>query len=117
MANDETIYILDQITPKAGRGKAFLQSYMDGYAPVARARGLKLEYTWVSPPMWMEGEQSNTLFIVWSVKGVAAYWAVESKARRDPTSSHWWRDAEPMIATRSRSVLSDASNIASLTNV
>ena len=117
MANDETIVILDQITPKSGCGEAFFKRYIDEYAPVARARGLKLEHSWVSPPMWMEGAQSNTLFIMWSVRGVAAYWSAAQQARLDPASADWWRDIEPMITTRNRSVLGEASDIESLTDV
>lgn len=117
MPNDEAIYILDQITPKPGKAEAFLQHYLDGYAPLAKARGLTLEYSWVNPPVWLEGGQSNTLFIVWSVKGTGAYYAAAYMARLDPLSSNWWRDADPMIETRRRAVLGDSSAIASLTNV
>ena len=117
MPNEEVIYIIDQITPKGGQGKAFFQYYVDNYVPVAEARGLKLEHRWVQPPMWMEGEQTNTLHFVWSAKGVMGYWGVEAQARWDPTSSHFWRDIEPMIVSRTRSVLAEESDIASLTNV
>ena len=117
MAKDPKLYVLDRITPKAGCGEDFFRYYMDRYVPVATARGLKLEHRWVNPPVWMEGEQSNTLFFVWSVEGVAAYWEVAGKARWDPSSPDFWRDIEPMIVERRRAVLAEASDVASLSDV
>ena len=115
MAN-ETIYILDQVTPKAGRAQEFLKAYMDRYAPGAAARGMKHEFTWIGPPMWLEN-QPNTLFFIWSVQGAPAWWAMEHQARRDPSVMDWWREADTMIETRRRSFLSNVSDVASLTNV
>lgn len=118
MTTSVPIYFLDQITPKPGQAEAFFKFYMETYAPAAQARGLKLEHTWINPPIWLEGAQSNTLFIIWSVEGVAGYWKVmAAPASLDGSTSHWWRDADPMIETRSRLVLSDISNLASLNNV
>ena len=114
---NEIIYVLDEITPKAGQGRALFDHYMEAYAPVARARGLKLEHAWVNPPVWLEGEQLNVLYFVWSVVGVAGYWGVEAKARWDETSSDFWRDIEPMITARRRSVLAEAADLAGLANV
>jgi len=113
---NETIYILDQITPKAGRAEEFLKAYMARYAPGAAARGMKHEFTWVGPPMWLEN-QPNTLFVIWSVQGAPAWWAMEHQARRDPSVIDWWRDADAMVETRRRSFLSNVSDVASLTNV
>jgi hypothetical protein len=118
MTETPLIYFLDQITPKPGQAEAFFKAYMEEYAPAAQARGLKLEHTWINPPIWLQGGQSNTLYIVWSVEGVAGYWKVMSApSALDGSSAFWWRDAEPMIETRSRSVLSDVSNVAGLNNV
>lgn len=116
MAHDETIYLMDRITPKAGQAEAFLKAYMERYAPNARARGLKHEFTWITPPMWLDN-QPNTLFIIWSVKGAPAWWAMEQSARRDPAILDWWRDADAMIESRHRCFLGNVSDIASLTNV
>jgi len=116
LTNEEPIYLLDQITPKAGQAEAFLKAYMERYAPNAKSRGLKHEFTWVAPPMWLDN-QPNTLFIVWSVKGAGAWWAMEHSARRDPAIIEWWREADMMIESRRRSFASNVSDIASLTDV
>jgi len=115
-AGNETIYILDQITPKPGQAQAFLNAYMEKYAPAARARGMTLVHRWVSPPMWLK-EQSNTLFIIWTVQGAKAWWQMSFLGRRDPTVVGWWEEAESMIEKRHRCFLSDVADIESLANV
>jgi hypothetical protein len=115
---DPFIYFIDQVTPRPGQGELFYRHYMETYVPAAQARGLTLQHTWVNPPMWLEGEQSNTLFMVWSVKGTSGFWGVMARPESlDGSTGAWWRDAQPMIATRSRSVLSDAANLAVLHDV
>lgn len=117
MAADTNIYIVDQVTPRPGKAEAYLKQYMDIYAPLASAAGLKLEHTWVNPPLWLDGEQQNTLVIVWSVESASAYWMVQAKIRWDRSFADWWADTEMMVASRTRLVVSEPSSIASLTNV
>jgi hypothetical protein len=113
----ETVYIVDQITPKPGAGRSFLDAYMQRYAPGARERGMTLEHTWVAPPVWLE-DGSNTLFFVWSVKGAKEVWSSLFSARRlSSVDDWWWKDAAEMIVSRERFFLSNPSDIASLTNV
>lgn len=114
---NESIYVLDRLVAQPGQGEALHRRYLDEYVSVASERGLTLEHCLVSPPMWLEGGQSNTLLFVWSVKGVEGYWGVEARARLDPASGAWWREIEPMLVSRTRSVMSEASDIASLTDV
>jgi L-rhamnose mutarotase len=114
---DESIYIVDQITAKPGMGRIFLDAYMQRYAAGAKERGMTLEHTWVAPPVWLE-DQSNTLFIVWSVKGAKGVWDSLISSRRVPSvDDWWWKEAAPMIAARERYFLSNPSDIASLTDV
>ena len=117
MTVDSNIYIVDEIRPKPGGGRAFLEHYLETYAPLAAGRGMKLEHSLVCPPVWLEGEQQNTLLIVWSVESVAAYWGVQAKARWDQSIADWWVRADEMVTSRSRRVLGDSTHIASLTNV
>jgi hypothetical protein len=118
MSQDNPIYFLDMIRPKPGQGEEFFKHYMDSYAPQALERGLKLEHTWVNPPIWLEGDQSNTLFVVWSVKGVNGFWkSMVPPSAMDGSLAFWWRDADPMIAERSRMALCEAHDIASFVNV
>jgi hypothetical protein len=117
VASDETVYILDQVTPKPGRAQEFMKSYVEHYVPGAEARGMKRAFTWVTPPVWLDN-QTNTLFFIWSVKGTAGWWATQMAARLDPSFViDWWRSAEPMIETRRRYCLADVSDVASLTHV
>lgn len=118
MTTNPTIYFLDQITPKSGQAESFFKAYMDEYAPQARARGMTLRHAWVNPPIWLKGDQSNTLFVVWSVEGVPGFWKLmATPSALDGSTSYWWRDVDHLIESRSRSVLSDASNIEALNNV
>jgi len=113
----ETVYIVDQITPKPGMGRAFLDTYMQRYAPDATQRGMNLEHTWVAPPVWLE-DGSNTLFFVWSVKGAKGVWGSMIAGRRgNALDEWWWKDAAAMIVSRERFFLSNPSDIVSLTNV
>ena len=115
-AGQETIYILDQITPKPGRARDVLDLYMEKYAPKARERGMTLLHRWVAPPMWLD-EQSNTLFIVWTVQGAKAWWQMSFLGRRDPTVAGFWDEIEPLIEKRHRSFSSDVTDVESLCDV
>ena len=81
--HDETIYILDEMTAKPGQAEALLAAYMEKYAPAARERGMILVHRWVTPPLWLK-EQSNTLYVIWTVQGAKAWWQMSFLGRRDP---------------------------------
>jgi hypothetical protein len=111
VADDLPIYILDQITSKPGQGLALHRHYMETYAPAAQARGMTLEHCLVNPPLWLDGEQSNTLVMIWSVKGLKGFWgAAATPAAMEGATAQWWRDADAMIASRTRSVFGEASD-------
>lgn len=63
MTDSQKIYIVDRITSKSGRGRTFLELYMQRYAPGARERGMTHEFTLVAPPLWMT-DRPNTLYII-----------------------------------------------------
>jgi hypothetical protein len=117
--SDADIYIIDQITPRAGKAESFFKIYMDEYAPRARSRGLQLEHSWINPPVWLDDDQSNTLIFVWSLTGgVGNIWRVMAVPEAlDGSGGFWWRDVGHMITKRSRSMYSDVASIADLTNV
>ena len=115
-AGSETIYILDQVTPKPGQAEAFLKTYMEKYAPAAQARGMTLVHRWVAPPMWLK-EQSNTFHIVWSVQGAPAWWSMSHQGRRNPAVREFWESVKPLVEKRHRSFLSDIADVESLCNV
>jgi hypothetical protein len=116
MADDVPIYMLDQVTPKPGRAQEFHKTYMEGYAPGAKARGMKLEFSWMAPPMWLENS-ANTIYFVWSVKNLKDWWRVQMQARLDVSLPDWWRSIEPMIECRERKFLAAVSDVAVLSNV
>lgn len=117
MKGSETIYIVDHILALPGQGRAVHRHYLDAYAPLARARGLSLCHSWVSPPVWLEGDEANTLVFVWSVKGTGEYWNAEAKARWDPETPVFWRELEAMIQSRTRQVMAEDSDIEGLCDV
>jgi hypothetical protein len=112
----ETIYYLDHLVAQPGRAQALLQFYMSDYAPQARTRGMTLVHRWVTPPLWLR-EQSNELFIVWSVEGTQAWWNATRLRRADPSFLDFWEDAKPMIVSRRRIFLSDVNDVDALCNV
>lgn len=117
MTGEETIYVMDCIEPRPGRGKEVFHYYMEHYVPVAHERGLTLLHKWVSPPVWLEGDQANRCYFIWSVKGVEAYWSVEAQARWDASTPDFWRELEPMIQSRTRRVMAEDSDVESLCDV
>lgn len=117
MKGEETIYVMDCITARPGCGPEVLRRYVEHYVPVALSRGLTLCHKWVHPPVWLEGHQSNVIYFVWSVIGAAGYWSVEAKARWDETTPDFWRDLDEVIVGRTRQVLAEETDIASLCDV
>ena len=117
MKGKEQLYIVDTILPLPGTAAAVHRHYVEAYVPAACSRGLELRHAWVSPPVWLEGDQCNTLTFVWSVIGTAAYWEAEGKARWDATTPEFWRSLEPMIQSRTRRVMAEADDIAGLCDV
>src|SRR4051812_46085065 len=108
-AGQEKIYIVDQITPKPGYGEAFLKAYMERYAQSARER-MTHEFTWVAPPMWLK-DQSNTLYIIWSVNGSGQWWGMSQQSRGIDEVTDWWKAADDMVDSRDRIFVSDVSDI------
>lgn len=115
MAN-ETIYVIDEIVPRPGEGRAFLDDYMEHYAPGARQRGLTLDRVLVSPPMWLE-DQSNTLTISWTLQGAAAWWTMSFMGRSAPEVAAWWAEVDGKVVSRKRSFHSAAGDVEALSRV
>lgn len=114
MSGSETVYLVDQVVVKPGQAQAFLQAYRERYVPGAQARGMRLERTWVTPPLWL-ADQCNTLLLIWSLQGAAGFWAMSFQGRRDSAlQDWWWQEAAPMIESRQRYIASDVADVASL---
>jgi hypothetical protein len=46
------------------------------------------EFTLVAPPLWMR-DRPNTLYIIWSVVGVAQWWEMARRARYANAPDSW----------------------------
>ncbi|WP_280461085.1 hypothetical protein [Nocardia carnea] len=114
--DDRTIYIIDRIVLTPGSAPAFIDAYLSGYAPQARARGLTLDRILVSPPAWIDGE-TNTVTATWTVPGPKAWWAAAVGARHDPEPAGWWDSMAPIIVERTRSMASRAEDVEGLCDV
>lgn len=111
------MYIIDQILCKQGDGSRFLRYYMDNYAPGAKDRGMTLEHTIVSPPVWA-AEVPNTLIIIWSVQPGAMGWGgMASKSRWNPEIPKFWKKVDGMVQSRHHYISADESALEDLANV
>jgi len=97
------VYVVDEMVVSPGRARAFLDAYLERYAPGAIARGLTLDRVLVSPPVWLE-DQSNTVSVSWTVRGARAWWHQSLLARHDAEVLRWWEDADELLTTRRRTV-------------
>jgi hypothetical protein len=117
MSGAQTVYLIDQVVTRPGRGREFHETYLQRYAPGAQARGMKLEQTLVAPPLWLE-DQSNTLLLVWSLQGAAGFWAMSLQGRQDPAlQDWWWNEAAPLIESRQRYIAGSVAGLAALNEV
>lgn len=104
MSGEGRVYLVDQLVARPGQAQALLRAYREHYVPGAQARGMRLEQSWVMPPLWLE-EQSNTLLFVWSLQGAGGFWGMTFQGRQDPAlQDWWWRQAAPMIESRQRGI-------------
>jgi hypothetical protein len=106
-----SIFILDEIVVKPGLAAKYREAYRTGYAPGAKARGMRLEGAWQHPPAQDYDELPVTLYYLWSVEDVAAWWAMRMSRNPDGSDQRfekhaWWRTSDRMTLSRKRSVLS-----------
>ena len=112
-----TVFVIDDLTAKPGRGEALLRAYLQRYAPGARARGMTLVQQLVSPPYWRD-DASNRLLFVWSVAGPAGAWQMKHTGRQDADLAAWWnREAPELVESRARVICVDPSDVARLADV
>jgi hypothetical protein len=113
---DGEVYVIDRVVTRAGRARDFVDAYLSGYAPGARARGMSLRDVLVSPPIWFD-DQSNTVTITWSLPSAQAWWEMTWKGRPDPTLGPWWDSIGELVQERSRSVAAAADDVDRLCDV
>lgn len=105
------VFILDEVTVHPGRAGAFRDLYRSRYMAGARRRGMRLDGAWQNPPGVEYDELPTTLFYLWSVDDVAAWWDMRKSRTPEGADERYekhafWQEAQPMIAVRSRRFLS-----------
>jgi len=97
------VFVIDRITTAPGRAQEFIDTYLAGYAPGARDRGMTLRDILVSPPIWFS-DRPNTVTITWSLPSAQAWWQMTWRGRPDPSVARFWSDTAHLVSTRSREV-------------
>lgn len=110
------VYVIDRVVTRPGCARQFVDTYLAGYVPGARERGMTLQDILVSPPIWFTHE-TNTVTITWSLPGARAWWEMTWKGRPDATLGQWWAGVDDLIAERSRSVAAAADDVDGLCDV
>lgn len=114
--SDGQVYVIDRVITRPGCARNFVDTYLSGYAPAARERGMTLRRVLVSPPIWF-ADQTNTVTIIWSLPSRRAWWEMAWQARPDPAVGQWWADISGLIVDRTRSVAADAGDVDRLCDV
>lgn len=107
------IGILDQIEVQADRLAALQQLIDASYAPGAFARGMTLAARWISPPVAVPGTP-NTLWVLWQVPDIGAWWNMRSRAGFDPALPAYWAEVDRLCSRRDRHYLVDGQPLVQL---
>ncbi|MFC4376440.1 hypothetical protein ACFO5K_20295 [Nocardia halotolerans] len=110
------VYVIDTVVTRPGRAKEFVDAYLHGYVPGARARGMTLEHLVVSPPIWFPDEP-NTVIATWVLDGAPGWWAMTWQGRPDEAVRRWWAETEHLVLERTRSTGAAAADVERLGNV
>src|ERR1700712_1855867 len=110
-AVSERILILDEIDVKPGLTAAYRDAYRRDYMPAAERRGMTLIGAWQNPPGLDYDELSATLYYLWSIENIAAWWAMRFSRDADGVDERfeklaWWQDSDRMTLRRQRKLLS-----------
>lgn len=112
-----TILIIDRCVTKPGDGEAFMNDYLETYAPIAESLGAELVDTLVAPPMWL-ADDSNVLMFVWKVAGVGGSWGIAGARNVCPDEYLAWCDVmRERLVDYDRSYFSAPQDMEVLCNV
>ncbi len=103
--------MIDRVVTAPGCAQKFIDTYLAGYAPGARERGMTLRDVLVSPPIWF-GDQTNVVTITWMLPSPQAWWQMTWQGRPDPTVARWWNSITDLVVERTREVASAAEAVA-----
>ncbi|MGE2728393.1 hypothetical protein ACQI4F_02870 [Mycolicibacterium vaccae] len=110
------VFVIDRVVTQPGRAREFVRTYLDGYAPGARERGMTLRSVLVSPPIWFDDEP-NTVTITWSLPSARAWWEMTWQGRPDPGLGAWWEGVAHLIVERDRSAAAAFDDVERLCDV
>ncbi|MEE2031101.1 hypothetical protein [Rhodococcus chondri] len=113
---DEKIFVVDRVVTKAGCARAFVDKYIEEYAPGGHERGMTLDRILVSPPIWSDDE-TNVVTITWTVDGVESWWQMTRQGRRDPDLGRWWSRMDELVIERSRTMAAESADVEGLSDV
>lgn len=107
------IGILDQFEVQPG-GLPALQDLIDErYLPAAQARGMTQKFLSVSPPVALIGTP-NTVWVLWEVPDVGAWWNMRFQSGADPSVAEFWSAVDSLCDKRDRHYLVDGRPTTSL---
>jgi len=101
------IRLLDEIEVDALQLPALRRLLADHYRPGAATRGMRLEAEWVSPPLALQ-DTPNTLWLLWQLADVGAWWSMRAQAAVDPAVAALWQQVDGLCRTRRRHTLGEA---------
>lgn len=104
------VIVIDRVTTAPGCARAFIDAYLDGYAPGARRRGMTLRDVLVSPPIWFP-DRTNVVTITWTLPSPLAWWQMTWQGRPDPAVGQWWSSVTELVVDRTRSVATGADDV------
>ncbi|HSB95629.1 MAG TPA: hypothetical protein VLC91_04240 [Spongiibacteraceae bacterium] len=100
------IGILDQIEVSAAQLAAVQNLLVERYLPGALTRGMTLTRSWVAPPVAVPGAP-NTLWILWELPDIGAWWRMRARAGADPALVTFWAEVDRLCVKRQRHYLID----------
>lgn len=109
------ILILDEIVVKPGLAAEYRDIYRRDYIPGAKRRGMRLDGAWQNPPGGDLAELATTLFYLWSVESLEAWWAMRRSRLPDGTDERFekhafWQRSDLMTISRSRRFLTEQAS-------
>ncbi|ANI38863.1 hypothetical protein [Mycolicibacterium vaccae] len=110
------VFVIDRVVTRPGCAREFVDTYLDGYAPGARQRGMTLRDVLVSPPIWFDDEP-NTVTITWTLPSAQAWWEMTWQGRPDPSLGAWWDGVAHLIVERERNAAAGYADVERLCDV
>lgn len=101
---DDALHLLDEFVVEPAQLPALRQQLAERYLPGAYQRGLVLAGEWVSPPVVVPGE-TQTLWLLWRLPDVGAWWQMRFQAGADPDVAAFWTALAPRCHARRRHTL------------